>query len=314
MASLRPILSDPETARRLAHRAIQGRNAPAPETAWSLAAVDREIDAGNAPGVLRMEGERPVGVALWEPRSETGAALELLYLEPGRQTPEEYLRFFADVRRKAGPILFAPGLLAGLSEADESALMGSLGFARYARSEMRADLAAAPVPIEPPGRWTIRPAVPEDLPALARLHEVAYRGTFDRYLFMVYTDPRKDAELALRDIFSGRWGELLAWASMVSDEDGELRAACLVTRASDGPILVNVIVDPRYWGEGRGRAVVVASLRALRERDEPFVLLTVTEGNDRAKRLYERLGFVRSQGPSSAWYSAERIPVPPRPD
>ena len=52
---------------------------------------------------------------------------------------------------------------------------------------------------------------------------------------------------------------------------------------------------PGYQGRGLGRRLMEASLQALRVRGYTTVSLTVTSGNERAVRLYEKLGFVRHQ-------------------
>jgi len=84
-----------------------------------------------------------------------------------------------------------------------------------------------------------------------------------------------------------------------------------VVRASYGPLLISVMVDPSAQGRGIGRTLVLANLHALRARGETFAALNVTEGNDRAVRLYEHLGFVRSLGPEHAWYSVAAVPAGP---
>ena len=48
---------------------------------------------------------------------------------------------------------------------------------------------------------------------------------------------------------------------------------------------------PEYQGQGLGRKLMEATLQALRFRRFNAVSLTVTSGNERAVRLYERLGF-----------------------
>lgn len=48
---------------------------------------------------------------------------------------------------------------------------------------------------------------------------------------------------------------------------------------------------PGYQGGGLGRLLMEASMKALRIRRYTTVSLTVTSGNQRAVRLYEKLGF-----------------------
>jgi ribosomal protein S18 acetylase RimI-like enzyme len=312
VTELRPISSDRENALLIARRAILARNDPEAEAVPFLSMVEREVAEGTALGVLRLDGDRIGGIALWEAPTPLGVTLQLVYLVEGGQTPADYRSFFTEIRGVAGPIVFAPGPIAGLTESGETEVMNDLGFARFSRSEMR-----YPPHRPPPERRSdpavrLREAHPDDQPGLARLHEVAYRGTFDQHLFLADLDPARDAELAMRDVIGGRWGEFLPWASAVVEAKENLVAASLVVRASYGPLVADVMVDPRVQGHGLGSAVLVATIRALRGRDEAVIVLNVTEGNTRAHRLYERLGFVRTLGPSQGWYSTERIPVSPR--
>jgi ribosomal protein S18 acetylase RimI-like enzyme len=53
-------------------------------------------------------------------------------------------------------------------------------------------------------------------------------------------------------------------------------------------------VLPAYRQKGRGRALVLAALAHARSRDGVMLVqLTVTDGNDSARLLYEDCGFVR---------------------
>lgn len=308
VSTLRPISYDRSTALDLARRAIQARNEPARETVPFLSAIERDVADGSAAGVLRLRGDRVVGIALWDPPSAIGLTIEVLFLVPGFQTPDTYREFYAEIGAAAGPVALAPGLLAGLSTDEEERVMRGLGFARFARSEMRLP-PDAPVPAPVPGTGP-RAVLPGDETALAHLHALAYRDHLDRFLFFSDPDPGRDAEIQVRDIVRGRWGEFLPWASFVVAADGRVVAATLVVRAAYGPLVADVMVDPSLQGRGLGRAVVVATIRALRDRNESEIVLNVTDGNERALRLYERVGFVRTLGPSHGWYSTDRIRLP----
>lgn len=307
VSSFRPVSEDPDSALELARAAIRSRNDPASETEPFLSAVERDVLGGAATGVLCTDGGRPIGIALWSQSTPTGLTVEVLHLAAPYQTAERYREFYREIGNRVGPVSFAPGHLAGLGGDEEDRLMRSLAFERFERSEMRYPVGAPdPPPFPVDG---LRGLERSDEPGLARLHDAAYRGQLDRYLFQVDAEPKRDAEVQVREILSGRWGPILPWASFVVPADGAIAAATLVVRAAYGPLIADVMVEPSRQGRGLGRAVLVASVRALRERGESTIVLNVTEGNARAIRLYERTGFVRSLGPSHGWFSTERIPL-----
>lgn len=311
MVSVEPVSRAPEASLELARRAIRSRTPPGHAALEPVTALEDDLANGRALGVLRLEGDRPVGIAVWEVPSALGITLEIVFLDEGVSSPSAYREFLGEIAGVAGPIVFAPGGLAGLTGAEESSVMRGLGFAPFARFEMRLP-GAVPLPDVPQGGPPpSRTARSTDLAALTELHARAYDDRFDRYLFLADPDPQRDAELAVRGILEGRWGEFLPWASAVIEEGDRLIAASLVVRASYGPLIADVMVDPATQGRGAGRAVLSASVRALRERGESVIVLNVTEGNERAVRLYEGLGFVRTLESSYAWYSTERIPFGP---
>jgi ribosomal protein S18 acetylase RimI-like enzyme len=307
VTSLRPISDDPAAAVALARESVRSRREPEAEAVPFLSAVESDITAGVARGVLRIVDGRPVGLALWSAPTSIGLTVEVLHLEEALQTPSAYREFVREIESSAGPIAFAPGRLAGLSPEEESGLMDALGFALFARSEMRlpAD-APSPASVDVAG---LRPLAPEDEPGLRRVYRRAYDGRIDRFLFQIDPDPEKDAVAAIREILDGRWGECLPWASFVVPGPEGVVAATLVTRAPYGPLIAHVMVDPSHQRRGLGRAVLSATILALRAHHEPVIVLNVTEGNARAIRLYEGLGFVRTLGPSHGWFARSRIPL-----
>ncbi|HTZ62395.1 MAG TPA: GNAT family N-acetyltransferase [Thermoplasmata archaeon] len=307
VADLRAIADDPTGALRLTRSAVHARADPLEESAPFLSDVERRIVDGSARGLLYVAGSRPIGIALWGEPLATGLMVEVMYLEPEARSAAAYIDFYRAVGAASGPIAFAPGRLAGLPETEEERVMRALGFERFARSEMRLPREAELPPTS--DALTLRTVAPADAPPLARLLDRAYVHQLDRYLFQIDSDPQRDAELQIREIFDGRWGEFLPEASFVVPGPRGLDASTLVVRASYGPLIAQVMVDPDRQGQGLGRAVLVATVRALRARDESPIVLNVTEGNARAIRLYERVGFVRSLGPSHGWYSPERVPV-----
>jgi ribosomal protein S18 acetylase RimI-like enzyme len=56
--------------------------------------------------------------------------------------------------------------------------------------------------------------------------------------------------------------------------------------------VISMWVDPRTRGRGAGRALLDAVVAWARDRDRGRpIRLSVTDGNDAARRLYERYGF-----------------------
>ena len=313
--SVVPFPVDTPAALRFAEEALRSRLAPGEELPTLLPPIAAAIRSARAGGGLLRADRESAGIVTWESAGPIGTAVRLLYLSPAAANADRYREALSLAERSAGPVAFAPGPLAGLSRTEESSLMRSLGFAPYGRSEMAlpptAMVAAAPAP----RGAQVRPVGPSDEPRLARLHERAYRDHLDRFLALEDIDPTRDAERQVRDYFSGRYGELLTPGSSLVSLDGETVAAVLSTQRAGQALIIDVMSDPAHQGEGYGRAALSDALAALRERGENVIVLNVTEGNDRAIRLYQRLGFVRTMGPTQEWYDARRIRVafPPAP-
>lgn len=307
--ALVPFPLDQSTSLALAAEALRTRLAPGEDLRDLLPPIDSAIRSTRATGGLLWSEGAARGVVLWEPAGPLGVSVRLLYLSPPNADRERYRAALDLTERAAGPIAFAPGPLAGLSEEEESTVMRERGFAPYGRSEM-AFPPTTPVPVVPasPG-GDVRPIRPADEPLLARLHEQAYRNHLDRYLSLEALDPGRDADRQLREYFAGRFGELLSPGSVAVTLDGRIVAAVVAVRRPAHVLLIDVMSEPSLQGKGLGRTALASALRALRERGESAIVLNVTEGNGRAVRLYSRLGFVRTIGPSKEWYDARRMPV-----
>lgn len=314
--SVVPFPVDLSTSLGLAQEALRSRLAPGEKLEELWPSVASGIRTGHMNGGLLRSAGVAHGVVTWEPAGPLGVAVRLLYLTPANANSAEYGSALDVTERAAGPIAFAPGPLAGLSTEDESTLMRTRGFASYGRSEMVFPPTASLPSPSPFPDVHVRPVRADDESRLARLHEHAYRDHLDRYLAVEDLDPDRDADRQLRDYFSGRYGELLSPGSSVAEENGRLVAAAITTRHTGRALIVDVMTEPQRSGAGLGRLVLADAVRALRARAESPIVLNVTEGNDPAIRLYSRLGFVRTIGPTQEWYDARRIRVtfPPNGD
>lgn len=56
--------------------------------------------------------------------------------------------------------------------------------------------------------------------------------------------------------------------------------------------MVDIVVDRAGEGRGVGRALLAAAERWAEAAGYPWLTLHVFEGNDRARRVYERTGYV----------------------
>lgn len=98
---------------------------------------------------------------------------------------------------------------------------------------------------------------------------------------------------------------------LVHERNGRMAGFCWtkVHREEDPPVgeIYVIAVDPDFEGLGLGRALVLAGLDHLAGRGITTGMLYVDEENERARALYERLGFVLHHVDRS--YVAD---VPPR--
>ena len=303
-----PFASDLRASLALAREAVLASFDPGVDLSELVPVVERQIRDGSAHGVLRVHEGRPVGLALWDPAGPVGVAVRLLYLRGGAASANGYRAFLASIEGAAGAVAFSP-TLPGLTLEEEAATLRSMGFATYSRSEMRFPPTAPAPELELGTGLAVRRFRPDDERKIAALHAAAYRDHFDRYLFAEDLDADRNAELTVRRLIEGRYGEFLPWASMVVEDRGRLVAETLVLAPPGRALIADVAVAPSSQGKGFGRVVLVGTVRALRERGSTAIALVVTEGNRRAVRLYERLGFVRTLGPTREWYNTRQIPV-----
>jgi ribosomal protein S18 acetylase RimI-like enzyme len=307
---LASISEDPNRSIALVRAAVKARAGPNDPLEERVAFVEREIRSGRFRGGLWIRDGRAVGLAWWDPPGLLGVHIRLSYLEPDVVGPAMYRELLNSIEQSIGTLAVVPPL-PGLSVEEEAKLLGGLGFAPFARSEMRFPM-GAPSPNLPvlPG-FPLRRLRPEDERSAVRVHAAAFRDRFDRYLFLEDPDPEKDAERVVASLLRGTWGEYLPWASFAAETDGKVVGMTIVLHTPGRALIADVSVDPAYQGQGIGRGLVSASVTALRDRGESVIALVVTEGNRRALRLYESLGFVRALGPDRQWYRVRLFPVGP---
>jgi GNAT superfamily N-acetyltransferase len=138
----------------------------------------------------------------------------------------------------------------------------------------------------------LRPAADDDLAAIGGLH---YRSRASAYAGIISPAALTfGSPAALGEWWAERWKwERDTHRLTVAVAGGELAGfTYLGPGEEDGVAELSAIhADPAFVGTGVGRALMLDALPALR-RIGPRAVLWVLEGNSRARRFYERGGWV----------------------
>ena len=146
----------------------------------------------------------------------------------------------------------------------------------------------------------VRAATPDDATAIGRAHVAAWRSAYVGQLpqaLLDSLDPAQSAEgwrrLVDRDDGDGGGGALL-----VAEIDGAVVGFASLGAHRDGGregVLYAVNVHPDSWGLGAGAALLDAVETALAKRGFERATLWVLPGNQRARRFYERNGWLSDE-------------------
>lgn len=128
---------------------------------------------------------------------------------------------------------------------------------------------------------------PADADKLGQLLYDAYKGTVDDD-GQTLNDARQEAEGTL----TGKYGNAIFPASYVVLAEETMVSACVVTHYKEKPLVAFAATLPQYQGKGLARLAMKQSIRSLADEGHSEVRLVVTAANERAKNLYEQLGFV----------------------
>jgi GNAT superfamily N-acetyltransferase len=96
----------------------------------------------------------------------------------------------------------------------------------------------------------------------------------------------------------------LAW--FVAREDGDVVGVVAGIPASDCPEVISMWVHPAHRGTGVAGQLLAAVMQWAADEGAGELRLAVAEGNDRARRFYERAGF-RPTGPGEIMRSRPEV-------
>jgi ribosomal protein S18 acetylase RimI-like enzyme len=141
---------------------------------------------------------------------------------------------------------------------------------------------------------TVRPATVADAPAIGRVHVRAWRAAYRGHMPDEYLDGLRPEERA------AYWREALGredrpGAVLVVERDGEVVGFSAVGPSRDpegAGELFSINLDPAHWGSGAGRALLEAAQAELARLGFAETVLWVLPANARARRFYERAGWV----------------------
>ena len=143
----------------------------------------------------------------------------------------------------------------------------------------------------------IRVAVPADARPIAEIHvrswQAAYRGQLtDDYLDGLSVDDRLEQHRHSLE------QPLAEWRTWVAEDGGDAAGFAVTGPSQDadagdrtGEVYAIYLVPDRV-GTGAGRALLEHAVGDLRERGFEAATLWVLETNERARRFYERAGWV----------------------
>lgn len=131
-----------------------------------------------------------------------------------------------------------------------------------------------------------RPPTPDDRVALSQLMLDAYRGTLDDE-----GETASDALAVVDRLFAGQFGAMMWSVSEVSERDGRMAAAVLITLSAGAPFVAFLLTHPDWQRQGLARDGLQRAMSRLAAGDETELRLVVTQGNP-AEHLYQSLGFV----------------------
>lgn len=124
---------------------------------------------------------------------------------------------------------------------------------------------------------------------LGPLMHSSYRDTID------YEGETPDQCLQeMKDTIQGKYGPFVPEASFVVKYKNQAVSAILITVWKGHPLVAYTMTDKNFQGKGLGKYLLGKSISSLANSKWAELFLVVTEGNETAEKLYERVGFKKA--------------------
>jgi ribosomal protein S18 acetylase RimI-like enzyme len=146
----------------------------------------------------------------------------------------------------------------------------------------------------------IRPAKPTDVPTIGRLGALLVREhhDYDPQRFIAATPRTQDQYGA----YLGTQLEEPNIVILVAERDGDvigytysgIEGTDYMSLRGPAGVMYDIVVDPDHRQQGVGRMLVDTTLKSLKSKGAPRVVLSTAERNAAAQRLFDRAGFRRT--------------------
>jgi len=160
------------------------------------------------------------------------------------------------------------------------------------------------VAIPPPsGGFKLRPVRREDLASAAQIIHRSHQGSLDAALNMTYATPALCRSFVETLVLRAGCGRFDPEASLMAEgRDGPVGVLLASQLSPSNGHICQVSVLASEQSRGLGTALVASALSGFRRQGLATASLSVTLENDRAYRLYQRLGFrLRKEFAAHAW-------------
>jgi ribosomal protein S18 acetylase RimI-like enzyme len=141
-------------------------------------------------------------------------------------------------------------------------------------------------------RPRLRPVGRDDIPLAAEIVYRSHRGSLDAALNLTYATPASCRGFVETLMLRAGCGQFDSEASFLAEtRDGGVGVVLASRLSGRNGHICQVSVLPQCQASGLGTALMAAALEGFRRGGLSTASLSVTVGNGRAYRLYERLGF-----------------------
>jgi len=260
----------------------------------------RYMDAKILPGYAAIDRGSIFGYAFFVYEQSKGVIGDLFVRDGGRvqnrrEVEERLLTHVIETLQQSPGIHRVEAQLLAHDAGEVARPFLQQGFSRHPRVFMNFEMARheQTTPLISP-EFEIRPWSEDQYQASAAVITAAYRGHVDSEIndqYRTLTGSLRFLNNIVRFPGCGTFdahGSFMVFLRRTRTLIGLI--LCSQVRADVGHI-TQVCVLPEFRSSGMGVALLAATTRSLRERNFRAISLTVTQANDRAIKLYERIGF-----------------------